>query len=234
MTLEITKNIVLEGLILPFDKPYGWTSFDMVNKIRKNLSKFTGIKKLKVGHAGTLDPLATGLLILGTGAATKKMLNIQEMSKWYEAEITLGATTPSFDLETAIDHTYPTNHVTTELLHETFCKLTGKINQIPPLFSAKKFDGKRAYEYARNGIGKRLKASAVEIYSIELIQFSNPIVKLRLNCSKGTYIRAFARDLGILLKSGAYLSNLRRTAIGEYSISSAWDLEKFQRKLNIL
>jgi tRNA pseudouridine55 synthase len=230
----ITTDSVDEGLILPFDKPYKWTSFDLVNKIRKDLCYYTGAKIIKVGHAGTLDPLATGLLILCTGKATKKITAIQNMSKTYEAEITLGATTPSFDLETKIDKMFPTEHIHIELVKEKLKCLTGKMEQVPPLFSAKKFDGKRAYEYARSGIDKKLTSSEIEIYSIEIMHFKMPVLKLKLKCGKGTYIRSFARDLGIMLQSGAHLSKLRRTYIGDFSVDSAWDIENFKRKLNFL
>ncbi len=232
MSSNITAESISEGIILPFDKPYQWTSFDMVNKVRKMLTYYSGIKKLKVGHAGTLDPLATGLLILCTGSATKKIVSIQEMPKTYEAEITLGASTPSFDLETQIDKTYPTNHINLELIQEKLIQLTGKIQQEPPLFSAKKFNGVRAYELARSGVEKKLDSVEIEIFSIHVIQFERPVIKLRLTCSKGTYIRSLARDLGILLQSGGHLSNLRRTAIGDYSVESAWGIENFKRKLN--
>jgi tRNA pseudouridine55 synthase len=234
MDVEISTESIIEGLILPFNKPHGWTSFDLVNKVRQTLCIYTGIKKLKVGHAGTLDPLATGLLILCTGFATKKITTIQDMPKTYEAEITLGATTPSFDLETQIDNTFPIEHIQLEFIEEKLKVLTGKIIQEPPIYSAKKFNGKRAYEFARNGIEKKMNTVEVEIYNIEIIRYRKPVLKLRMSCSKGTYIRSFARDLGTLLQSGGYLSNLKRTAIGNFSISSAWDIEKFQRKLNIL
>lgn len=234
MNTIFSVDSISEGLILAFDKPYRWTSFDMVNKVRKILTQFTGIKKLKVGHAGTLDPLATGLLLICTGLATKKIISLQELSKTYEAEITLGATTPSFDLETQVDNHFQVDHINENLILENITKLTGKILQEPPLFSAKWLNGVRAYELARNGSDKKLDSVEVNIHSVDLISFKKPVLKLKLVCSKGTYIRSFARDIGTLLQSGGYLSNLRRTYIGEYSVESAWELEIFKRKLNIL
>jgi tRNA pseudouridine55 synthase len=234
MDNDISVEAICQGLILPFDKPYRWTSFDLVNKVRKVLTHYTGVKKLKVGHAGTLDPLATGLLILCTGLATKKIIALQDLPKTYEAEITLGATTPSFDLETQVDNNYPTDHINIKLINDNLPELTGKILQEPPLFSAKKFNGVRAYELARSGVEKKLDRVEVEIFSIELIYFVNPILRLKLVCSKGTYIRSIARDLGSMLQSGGYLSSLRRTSIGDYSVSSAWDVENFKRKLNFM
>ena len=229
MNHQFTVEKLEEGLILPFNKPYGWTSFDLVNLVRKKLCQYVGIKKLKVGHAGTLDPLATGLLILCTGKATKKITSIQAMTKEYEAWITLGATTPSFDLETEIDNTYSINHINNSLLNEKISLFKGKIKQIPPLFSAKKIDGKRAY-----GIEKKMKPVEVEIFEIEIISYDKPVLKLNVKCSSGTYIRSLARDIGKKLNSGAYLSGLKRTAIGHFNIKEAIDLEKFQNNVNIL
>ena len=234
MNHQYTVEELEEGLILPFDKPYGWTSFDLVNLVRKKLCQFAGIKKLKVGHAGTLDPLATGLLILCTGRATKKIISIQALAKEYEAHITLGATTPSFDLETEIDKTYSTDHINTSLLNEKINLFEGKIKQIPPLFSAKKINGKRAYEFARDGIEKKLEPVEVEIFGIEIISYDKPVLQLKVKCSSGTYIRSLARDIGKVLDSGAYLSGLKRTAIGHYNIKGAIDVEKFQNSINIL
>jgi tRNA pseudouridine55 synthase len=234
MDTIFSVDSISEGLILAFDKPYRWTSFDMVNKVRKLLTQYTGIKKLKVGHAGTLDPLATGLLLICTGLATKKIVSLQELSKTYEAEITLGATTPSFDLETQVDNHFQVDHINEKLILENITKLTGKILQEPPLFSAKWINGVRAYELARIGSDKKLDSVEVNIHSVDLISFKKPVLKIKLVCSKGTYIRSFARDIGTLLQSGGYLSNLRRTYIGEYSVGSAWELEIFKRKLNIL
>ena len=234
MNHQYTVEELEEGLILPFDKPFGWTSFDLVNLVRKKLCQFAGIKKLKVGHAGTLDPLATGLLILCTGRATKKIISIQAMTKEYEARITLGATTPSFDLETEIDKTYSIDHINTSLLSEKINLFKGKIKQIPPLFSAKKINGKRAYEFARNGIEKKMEPVEVEIFGIKIISYDKPVLQLNVKCSSGTYIRSLARDIGKVLDSGAYLSGLKRTAIGHYNIKGAMDVEKFQNNINIL
>ena len=234
MDATFNEESLKEGMILPFDKPREWTSFDMVNKIRRELCKKAGIKKLKVGHAGTLDPLATGLLILCVGKATKQIESIQELPKEYLAEITFGATTPSFDLETAFDQQFAWEHITDSLLVEKLNDFKGKILQVPPVFSAKKFDGVRAYEFAREGIKKEMKAVEIEIYELEIMNFKSPVLQLRVRCSKGTYIRSLARDLGEKLQSGGYLSNLRRTAIGEYHVDEAETLENFQKKLNFL
>jgi tRNA pseudouridine55 synthase len=234
MDFNFSKEDLQEGLILAFDKPYKWTSFDLVNKVRKLLCRYYDFKKLKVGHAGTLDPLATGLLLLCIGKATKKIQDIQSFHKEYEAEITLGATTPSFDLETKIDKTYSINHIDDILIKESIKKFIGKIDQIPPLYSAKFVDGTRAYELARSGIQMELKPSQIEIFNLEIIDFNNPIIKLKINCSKGTYIRSLARDLGNELNSGAYLSALRRTGIGAYSVNNALNVEYFIKTLNVL
>ncbi len=229
-----TSERLEEGLVLPFDKPYGWTSFDLVNLVRKKFCQYTGLKKLKVGHAGTLDPLATGLLILCTGRATKRIESIQAMVKEYEAEITLGATTPSFDLETDIDHTYTIEHINHSLLEEKIQLFKGKIKQIPPVYSAKKIEGTRAYEFARVGVVKNMRAVDIEIYDIEIVYYKMPVLKLKITCSRGTYIRSLARDLGAELNSGGHLSGLRRTAIGDYNIKEAMLIENFQNKLNFL
>jgi tRNA pseudouridine55 synthase len=234
MNDRFTEERLREGIIIPFDKPYGWTSFDLVNSVRKSLCQFSKLKKLKVGHAGTLDPLATGLLILCTGKATKYIETIQSMVKEYEAEITLGATTPSFDLETEFDKTYPIDHINNSLIVEKLKLFEGKIKQIPPVFSAKKINGIRAYEYAREGISKKMGPADVEIYELEILFFKNPVLKLRIKCSKGTYIRSLARDLGFELNSGGYISALRRTGIGDYRAEGAISVENFQKKLNNL
>lgn len=234
MEYDFSAESLKKGLIMPFDKPYGWTSFNLVNKVRYQLCRYTGIKKLKIGHAGTLDPLATGLLILCTGKATKKITEIQGMPKIYEAEITFGATTPSHDLETDIDKSYSTDHITKELVAQKLKNFIGKLEQVPPLFSAKNINGVRAYTYARDGIEKELKPQIVEIFSFEIIDFNLPVLKARIECSKGTYIRSIARDLGYEVDSGAYLSSLTRTGIGHYTLDTAINTEKFKRKLNIL
>jgi tRNA pseudouridine55 synthase len=227
MDLIGKSELLLEGEIMPFDKPYGCTSFYLVDKVRYHLCRKTGLKKLKVGHAGTLDPLATGLLILCTGKATRRISDIQELPKEYLAEITLGATTPSFDLETSIDKTYSVDHITREMIEKKLPQFLGKIEQIPPLFSAKYVDGVRAYELAREGVKKELMPSSVEIYKIDIIDYAAPILRLKILCSKGTYIRSLARDIGTVLNSGGHLSALRRTAIGEYSAERAINFENF-------
>ncbi len=223
-----------EGMVLPFDKPLGWTSFYLVNKVRYWLCRHAGIKKLKVGHAGTLDPLATGLLILCTGKATKSIIEIQAQPKEYIAEITFGATTPSFDLETETDAEYPTDHLNEAMIVDCMISFEGKIMQVPPLFSAKMVKGVRAYTLAREGVEKELTPNEVEIHAFELLSFSNNKLAARIACSKGTYIRSLARDLGRKAGSGAHLSALRRTRIGEYSVDEAEIIENFKRKLNFL
>jgi len=234
MNSRFTEETLKEGMILPFDKPYKWTSFDLVNKIRRELCIHAGIKKLKVGHAGTLDPLATGLLILCVGKATRKIESIQNLEKEYIAEITFGASTPSFDLETEIEKEFPINHINRRLIEEKLKLFLGEIEQVPPLFSAKKFNGVRAYEYAREGIEKKMKPVRIVIRRLEILEYNPPVLTLKINCSKGTYIRSLARDLGESLDSGAHLSALRRTAIGSYRVDQAEQIENFQKKLNIL
>jgi tRNA pseudouridine55 synthase len=218
-----------EGQILLFNKPIYWTSFDLVNKVRIMIRSTFGIKKIKVGHAGTLDPLASGLMIICTGRATKKIDEFRDMDKEYIATIHLGETTPSFDLETQIDNQYPTGHITEKMVKEVLNSFTGEQKQLPPMYSAKLIAGKRAYEFARKGITKEMEYVTVFFREIELLSFGIPETKIRLVCSKGTYIRSFARDFGLALKSGGYLSALERTVIGSYHISNAWDLEKFQQ-----
>ena len=234
MDYDFSAESLKEGLILPFDKPHGWTSFNLVNKVRYQLCRYAGIKKLKVGHAGTLDPLACGLLILCTGKATKRITEIQAMPKVYEAEITFGATTPSFDMETEIDGTYPTKHITKELLSQEIKGFIGRLEQVPPLFSAKNINGVRAYSYAREGVKKELKSQSIEIFTFSIVDYNNPVLKTKIQCSKGTYIRSIARDLGKAVNSGAFLSGLVRTGIGHYTLDMAINTEKFRRKLNIL
>jgi len=220
-----------EGQILLFNKPAYWTSFDLVNKVRNMIRNHFGIKIIKVGHAGTLDPLATGLMIICTGRATKKIDKFRDLDKEYIATIHLGATTPSFDLETETDNQYPTDHITEESVRESLAGFLGEQKQGPPIYSAKMIAGKRAYEYARAGIHKELEPVTVFFREIELLSFGIPETKLRLVCSKGTYIRSFARDFGLALQSGAYLSVLERTAIGSHHLSDSYTLEKFQKYL---
>jgi len=228
---EEKVNIFEEGQVLLLNKPVYWTSFDLVNKVRIMLRETLGLSKIKVGHAGTLDPLAGGLMILCTGKATKRIEKYSGMDKEYVGEIFLGATTPSYDLETETDATYPTTHITEALIRRTLIKFLGEQEQIPPEYSAKLVKGKRLYEYARKGIKEKVKPVKVVFREIELLEFRMPIVKVRILCSKGTYIRAFARDMGKALNSGAYLSSLTRTAIGPFRIEQAMDLDKFKNLL---
>jgi len=220
-----------EGRILLIDKELNWTSFDAVNKIRILLKNHLGIKKIKVGHAGTLDPLATGLIIVCTGKMTKKITDFQDLEKEYEAVLKLGETTPSFDLESQVDKTFPVDHITEDKLVRVLQSFVGEIDQVPPLFSAKYINGTRAYEYARKGSDLELKAHKVKIFSIELIFFALPLVKIRVKCSKGTYIRALARDIGLALGSGAYLAELRRTGIGSFNVNKAISVSEFEKSL---
>lgn len=208
----------IEGEILGIDKPLGWTSFDVVKRVRGTLSRRLGKKKLKVGHAGTLDPLATGVMIVCTGRATKRIEELQSGVKEYIATMALGATTPSFDLETAIDATYPTAHITRQSVEETLTRFTGRIEQVPPAFSACKIDGRRAYKMARNGETVELKPKILVIDDIELMDFAPDRITVRVVCSKGTYIRALARDIGEALGSGAHLTALRRTRVGNITV----------------
>lgn len=224
-------NIFNQGQVLIFDKPLYWTSFDLVNKVRIMFRKILGIKKLKVGHAGTLDPLATGVMILCTGKSTKRITEFQDLDKEYVATVHFGETTPSFDLETEIDGHYPTSHITRESVQSTMHKFLGEQKQVPPLHSAKLVEGKRAYEIARKGKVRKLDPVTIFIRELELIEYGIPESRIRLLCSKGTYVRAFARDLGEALGSGSYLSALTRTAIGPYILDKAWNLEKFENYL---
>lgn len=205
----------LTGEILYIDKPLGWTSFDAVKRLRGMILRRYGVKKFKVGHAGTLDPLATGVMIICTGKATKRIEELQAGVKEYVAEIALGATTPSFDLETEIDSHYPTDHITREAVEETLKMFTGRIEQVPPAFSACKVDGHRAYKAARRGETVELKPKILVIDEIELLHYSQTSITVRVVCSKGTYIRALARDIGESLGSGAHLTALRRTRVGK-------------------
>lgn len=216
---------------MSFNKPLYWTSFDLVNKVRIMIRSEFGIKKLKVGHAGTLDPLAGGLMIICTGRATKKIDEFRDLDKEYVATFHLGKTTPSFDLETETDQDFPSDHITEELVREALESFIGEQMQLPPIYSAKLIEGKRAYEYARKGVEKEMIPVAVFFREIELVSFNMPEVTVRLLCSKGTYIRSFARDLGVKLGSGAYLSALERTAIGAYRLDEAYSLESFTEHL---
>ncbi len=222
-----------EGKILLLDKPLGWTSFDLVNKVRNSIRRKYHLKGkgIKVGHAGTLDPLATGLMIICTGRMTKQIDQFSGLDKSYSGTIVLGASTPSFDLEKEIDTHFPTEHITEEGIRETAKHFIGYQDQVPPLFSAKKIDGKRAYEFARKGEEVEIKTARIEIKSFEVTRIEMPEVDFIIHCSKGTYIRSIARDFGLALDSGAYLTNLRRTTIGKMDIKEATDVQEFLRLL---
>ena len=224
----------ISGQILHFDKPLGWTSFQLVGKVRWLLCRAIGRKKLKVGHAGTLDPLATGVMVICTGKATKRIEELQLGRKEYTATLQLGATTPSYDLEHEIDATYPTEHITEEAVREVLTRFTGEIEQVPPVFSACKVDGKRAYDLARKGKDVELKAKRITIDELELLRFDAETMQMdiRVRCSKGTYIRSLARDIGEALDSGAHLTALRRTQVGNYKIDDAFpSVEAFEEWL---
>lgn len=222
----------VSGEIIPINKPYTWTSFQIVNKVRYHLSRKYGIKRFKVGHAGTLDPLATGVLLLCTGKATKRIEELQNHTKEYVAEITLGATTPSYDLEHPVNATFPYEHITKEMVEETLKRFIGTIAQRPPLFSACKVDGKRAYNLARGGSDMQLAPKQIRIDEIELLDYDLPRIKIRVVCGKGTYIRSLARDIGEALNSGGHLSDLQRTRIGNYRIENCITPEAFQEWLD--
>ena len=217
--------------MLLLNKDKDWTSFDLVNKVRYLIRYQYNIKKIKVGHAGTLDPLATGLVIVCTGKETKKINQYQDADKTYLTTITFGATTPSFDLETEIDKTYPYEHITKDNLKETINSLIGEIQQIPPAYSAIHINGQRAYQAARKGENPILKARTVQIHEIKIKEINMPDVSLEINCSKGTYIRSIARDLGEKMQSGAHLKELKRTAIGSYNITEAISIKEFENQL---
>ena len=215
----------VKGEVLYVAKPLNWTSFNLVSKLRWKLQKTLKIKKLKVGHAGTLDPLATGVMIICTGKSTKLIESFQYQTKEYIATLELGATTPSFDLELPVDGTYPTEHITRKLVDEVIPRFMGEIWQIPPVYSAVKVDGKRAYDYAREGQEVELKPKLLVIDEIEVLDFTLPVLKIRVVCSKGTYIRALARDIGLALGSGAHLIALERTRIGEVKLEDCWQID---------
>lgn len=221
----------ITGEIIGIDKPLGWTSFDAVKRVRGAIQRRLHVKKFKVGHAGTLDPLATGVLIVCTGRATRKIDELQAGDKEYVATLRLGATTPSFDLETQIDRECPWEHITREEVERVLPTFTGKIMQVPPVFSAVKVDGKRAYNLARKGKEVTLKAKPLEIKELELLDCSLPEITVRIVCSKGTYIRALARDLGEALKSGAHLTALRRTRVGAVGIDTCLTIDQAVEKI---
>jgi tRNA pseudouridine55 synthase len=229
MTGEDYKN----GQVLLIDKPLEWTSFQAVNKIRWHIRKRFDIKKIKVGHAGTLDPLATGLLIICIGKQTKNINEYQGQIKEYTGTFTLGATTPSYDLESEINETFPTDHITNELIHQTTQQFIGTIQQRPPIFSALKKDGKRLYELARKGESVDIPTREITISEFEITSINENQLEFRVVCSKGTYIRSLAHDFGKALNSGAYLSVLRRTKIGDYSVENAESIESFIEKLEM-
>lgn len=218
-----------EGEILYFDKPLHWTSFKLVKTLRNAISRALDIKKIKVGHAGTLDPLASGVMIVCTGKATKLIESFQYQTKEYVATLRLGATTPSHDLETEVDATYPTEHITRELVEQTLTHFVGTISQVPPAFSACKVDGRRAYKMARKGQAVELKPKELVIDEIELLDFSPESLRIRIVCSKGTYIRALARDLGEALGSGAYLTGLVRTRVGDVTLDRCLAADDIER-----
>lgn len=216
----------LSGEILYLDKPLGWTSFDVVKRVRGTLLRRLKMKKLKVGHAGTLDPLATGVMIVATGRATKRIEELQAGVKEYVATMALGATTPSYDLETEVDATYPTGHITRGLVEEVLTQFHGSIEQVPPSYSACKVDGHRAYKMARSGKEVELKAKTLTIDEIELLEYSQQSITVRVVCSKGTYIRALARDIGQALGSGAHLTALRRTRVGDVNEAQCMSVDQ--------
>ncbi len=222
----------LEGEVLLVDKPYGWTSFDVVNSLRYTIKRALGIKKIKVGHAGTLDPLATGLLIVCTGKFTKQIDSYQGMDKVYIGSMHIGATTPSYDKETEVDQTFDTSNIDTKLLHDTLENFIGEIEQTPPVFSAVKIDGKRAFEYARKKDDVKIKSRTVTINDFKLLNNELPEVDFMVNCSKGTYIRSLVNDYGKALENGAYMSSLRRTKIGEYSVADAHSIDELKAKIS--
>lgn len=223
----------LTGQILAFDKPYGWTSFGLVAKVRWLLSRRMGGRKIKVGHAGTLDPLATGVMVICTGKATKRIEELQSGLKEYVATLRLGETTPSFDREHPVDAVYPTGHITESMVRETLHRFEGDIMQVPPVFSACKVEGKRAYELARRGRDVELRAKPLRIDEIELTEcrLEEREITLRVVCGKGTYIRALARDIGQALRSGAHLTALRRTRVGNYAEADCFTIERFEKWL---
>lgn len=221
-----------EGYIAVIDKPLEWTSTDVVRKIKYVLINRLGYKKIKIGHAGTLDPLATGVLLICIGKATKMVNALQGEEKEYVAELELGATTPSHDMEHPIDKRFPTEHITRELIDEALLSLTGERLQAPPIYSAKKVEGVRAYEFARAGEEVELKKALINIYEIEVLDFMMPYLKLRVRCSKGTYIRSLAYEIGQALNSGAYLRSLRRTRSGGFTAENGYKLENFLEKLS--
>lgn len=221
----------LDGEVLLIDKPIGWTSFDVVNQIRSTIRRTYHIKKIKVGHAGTLDPLATGLLIICTGKFTKQIDSYQGMDKVYIGSMHIGETTPSFDKETEVDSKFDISQITKDQLLETTKQFIGEIKQIPPKYSAIKIDGKRAFEYARKDNDVIIKSRLIKIHEFNLLNFELPEINFMVSCSKGTYIRSLVNDFGKALNNGAYMSSLRRTAIGDYSVSNAYTTEEIREAI---
>lgn len=230
-TQALTGIDFREGYIAVIDKPLEWTSTDVVRKIKYALSNKLGYKKIKVGHAGTLDPLATGVLLVCVGKATKMVDALQGEEKEYVAELELGASTPSFDMEHPIDQRYPTEHITREMIEQALRDLTGERLQAPPIYSAKKVEGVRAYEFARAGEQVELRKALINIYEMEILSLEMPILKIRVRCSKGTYIRSLAGEIGEAVGSGAYLRSLRRTRSGGFTVENGYDLNFFMEKL---
>lgn len=222
----------LNGKIILINKPLGWTSFDIVKKVKNLIRTKFSLKKIKVGHAGSLDPLATGLLIVCTGKFTKRIAEIQEQEKKYTGTISLGGSTPSYDLETEIDYNYETAHITELLIKKTAFKFIGEIDQKPPVFSALKKDGERLYLKARRGEKVNIKSRKVRVHSFDITSIEMPNINFEIRCEKGTYIRSIAHDFGIALNSGAHLSKLCRTAIGDYRLNNAVDILSFEKQLN--
>ena len=230
MDIKDIKNLAEEGYVAVIDKPLEWTSTDVVRKVKFRLQRM-GYRKIKVGHAGTLDPLATGILLICIGRATKRVEELQAERKEYVAELMLGATTPSFDMEHPVDQTYPTDHITREKVEAALLSLTGERLQAPPIYSAKKVEGMRAYEFARAGEEVELRKALINIYSIVLEEYDMPRIRIRVECSKGTYIRSLAQEIGEALDSGAYLTSLRRTRSGDHRVEDAVGLDDFLKKL---
>jgi tRNA pseudouridine55 synthase len=228
--MKILEDFI-NGQVLLIDKPLHWTSFQAVNKLRWAIKQSFKIKKIKVGHAGTLDPLATGLLVICTGKMTKQINTFQGQEKEYTGTITIGSTTPSYDLETEIDQRFSTTHITEQLIHETTNQFIGTIEQLPPVFSAIKKDGKRLYEFARAGESVEIKSRQIQISEFEITDINDLDLKFRVVCSKGTYIRSLAHDFGKALNSGAHLSELRRTRIGDFKVENALSPEEFISEL---
>lgn len=230
-TSNLTDQDYKDGQILLFDKPLEWSSFQLVNKVRWLIRKNLNIKKIKVGHAGTLDPLATGLMIICTGKFTKRIHEFMGQEKEYTGTVTLGATTPSYDLETEVDQTFPIDHITEEAVYAFAKAYQGSIQQRPPVFSALKKDGKRLYEFARAGEAVEIPTREITIYDFEITRIEMPQVDFRVSCSKGTYIRSLAHDMGKALQSGAHLTALKRTKIGAFTVNNAQDIVAFEHSL---